>query len=384
VNLIKSGRAIAESALALSPWVPAPKPQWAAGVDVTWITAVFGRRVPGAVALRVETLDGTSGLTDRRRLGIEWNAAGQDAGLPASVFVKSTPLSAKNRAMVAALDMAMNEARFYNAIRPGLGDDVAPQVYACHAGHGARYLLLLEDLVGAGATFLESPAALDLPYAEGIVRALGHLHAAFWDSPRLDNDLGWIASERQRPGFGVMLWQFRRMRKKLLASAEYELPPSVRRMAEFVNRNDHALHAKWKIGPQTVLHGDGHAGNTYGLPDGRSGLLDWQLIQRGPGIREISYFFTHSLPTELRRQHQEDLIRLYLSTLQEYGVTDPPTFDEAWKAYRFFVFDAWDFIGLCAVWPGLQPPEYVEEGFRRANATVADLEVDKAVMAALS
>src|SRR5690349_12250172 len=157
MNLITSGRAIAESALALSPWVPAPEPKSAAGVDVTWITSVFGRRVPGAVALRIESMDGTSGLTDRRRLAVEWNAAGQDAGLPGSMFVKSTALSAKNRAMVAALDMAGNEVRFYKEIRPALGDDVAPQVYACHAGHGARYLLLLEDLVGAGATFLESP-----------------------------------------------------------------------------------------------------------------------------------------------------------------------------------------------------------------------------------
>src|SRR3546814_12822049 len=32
---------------------------------------------------------------------------------------------------------------------------------------------------------------------------------------------------------------------------------------------------------QTLLHGDTHLGNTYLLPDGRGGLLDWQLMVRG-------------------------------------------------------------------------------------------------------
>ncbi|GAB3035233.1 ecdysteroid 22-kinase family protein [Mycobacterium bourgelatii] len=376
-------RAIVETALAISPWLPAPKPHSADGVDARWLSQQFAGRAPGAVAEALVPLDGTTGTTDRRRLGIEWNDAGIAAGLPSSLFVKSTPLSAKNRTMVAALDMAINEVRFYQQLRPELGDDVAPAVYASHAGHGARHLLVLEDLVASGARFLAKPDEVDLAYAQGMMRALGKLHAAFWESPRLAADLSWIAPESRRPGFKLLLWQFRSMRKKLLSSDEHDLNPAVRRMATFVNEHDRALHARWERGPQTVLHGDAHAGNSYSLPDGRGGLLDWQVIHRGPGIREVSYFCTHSIPTELRRAHEESLLRLYLETLAEHGVEDPPDFDTAWQAYRFFAFDAWDSVGMCVVWPGLQPAEFVVEGFRRANLTVLDLEVDKAVMGAL-
>lgn len=376
-------RAVVETALAISPWAPAPRPHSAADVDAAWLSQSLAARVPAAAVTSLRSLDGTTGTTDRRRVGIEWNEAGISANLPSSVFVKSTPLSAKNRTMVAALDMAVNEVRFYQQVRPELGDDVAPAVYACHAGHGARHLLVLEDLVASGARFLTEPDELDLGYAQGMVRALGQLHASFWESPRLTADLSWIAPESKRPGFKLLLWQFRSMRKKLLASPDHDLNPAVRRMATFVNEHDSALHARWEQGPQTVLHGDAHAGNTYGLPDGRGGLLDWQVVHRGPGIREISYFLTHSVPTELRRNHEEALLRLYLDTLAEYGVDDPPRFDDAWRAYRFFAFDAWDSIGLCVVWPGLQPEHWVAEGFRRANQTVLDLEVDKAVKAAL-
>lgn len=377
-------RAVGETALALAPWVPAPKPHSAMGVDAAWLSGVFADRAPGATLLGVQSLDGTTGTTDRRRLGLEWDAAGREAGLPASVFVKSTPLSAKNRTMVAALDMAVNEVRFYKQVRPELGPDVAPQSYACHAGHGARHLLVLEDLAASGARFPEDPDDLDYDYTKGIVRALGQLHATFWESPRLRGDLSWVAPESRRPGFKLLLWQFRSMRRKILANPEHELNPSVRAMAAFVNDNDVALHAEWEKGPQTVLHGDAHGGNTYALPDGRGGLLDWQVIHSGPGIREISYFFTHSVPTDVRRDHQEEFLRLYLETLAENGVRNPPSFDATWQAYRFFAFDAWDSIGMCVVWPGLQEPDLVEVAFARANATVADLEVDKAVISAMS
>jgi aminoglycoside phosphotransferase (APT) family kinase protein len=34
-------------------------------------------------------------------------------------------------------------------------------------------------------------------------------------------------------------------------------------------------------GPQTLLHGDPHPGDTYGLPDGTTGFYDWQLARLG-------------------------------------------------------------------------------------------------------
>ncbi|MET7769472.1 hypothetical protein [Nocardia sp. NPDC005366] len=380
----RTARALSETALAISPWAPAPKPHSAAAVTAQWLTEVFAPRAPAAVVENIRPLDGTTGTTDRQRLALDWNRIGQNSGMPASVFVKSTPLSAKNRTMVAALDMAINEVAFYQQIRPELDADIAPEVYACHAGHGARHLLVLEDLAAKNATFPDTVRDVDLAHVQALIHALGRVHAAYWNSPRLHTDLAWIAPERARPGFDLLLWQFRKMRRTLLAAPEHDLPAPVRRMAEFANDHDKALHARWEVGPQTVLHGDAHCANTFRLPDGRVGLLDWQVIHCGPGIREISYLLTHSTPTEVRRGNEEQLLRLYLSTLREYGVTDPPTFDEAWTALRFFAFDAWDSIAMCVAWPGLQPPERVALGFATANIAIEDLEVDKVIRAALS
>ncbi|PPJ25812.1 hypothetical protein C5E45_18990 [Nocardia nova] len=378
-----TARTLGQLALAFSPWAPAPKPHAARDITAQWLTSVFADQAPGAVAEHVADADGHTGTTDRRRIRVTWNRAGDTASLPTSLFVKSTPLTGKNRAMVAALDMAVNEVNFYRTARAALPGDTAPHAYAAHAGGGARHLLLLQDLVADGCTPYAMADTCSAEHAEGVMRALGYLHAAFWDSPRFASDLCYAPRQFNRVGFGLLLWQFRRVRTALLRSQEHQLPPAARRMAEIVNTHDRQLHARWEEGPLTLIHGDSHLGNTFATADGKAGLLDWQVVGQAPGMREVSYFLTHSVETDLRRTHEKDLLRCYLETLSEQGVTDAPTFDRAWEDYRYFAFDAWDSAAICVLWPGLQTPANVAAAFRRANATVEDLEVDKALRAAL-
>ncbi len=300
--------------LALSPWVPAPRPHRADDVTARWLTGVFAARAPAAVVERVEPLGGTSGTTDRRRLGLVWNAAGERAGLPASVFVKSTPLSAKNRTMVAALWMAVNEVKFYRIARADLGD-IAPVAYAAHAGPGARFLLVLEDLETRDGRPLALADDCTLQHAQAMMATLAELHATFWESPRFATDLSWAAPITTRSGMSLLASQFRRVRSTFLKSGRYDLPAGVRRTAALVNENDWALYRMWERPPLTLVHGDSHLGNTYSLSDGRAGLLDWQVVFRCRGIREVSYFMAGGLPIEMRREHERDLVALYVDEL---------------------------------------------------------------------
>jgi len=378
-----TARTLSEVALAFSPWAPAPKPHAAADITAEWLTSAFADQTPGVVAEDIEDAGGHTGTSDRRRIRVTWNRVGAEAGLPNSLFVKSTPLSGKNRAMVAALGMAVNEVNFYRTARAALPEDVAPYAYAADSGRGARHLILLQDLVDEGCTPYAMADTCTLEHAQGVMRALGCLHAAFWDSPRFATDLSYATTQSNRVGFGLLLWQFRRVRTALMRSDEHRLPRAVHRMAEIVNMHDRRLHARWEEGPLTLIHGDSHLGNTFATADGRSGLLDWQVVGRAPGMREVSYFLTHSIETELRRKHEKDLLRYYLETLSEQGVTEVPSFDLAWEDYRYFAFDAWDSAAILVLWPGLQAPANVDAAFRRATATVEDLEVDKALRAAL-
>ncbi|EUA41026.1 hypothetical protein I549_4398 [Mycobacterium avium subsp. avium 2285 (R)] len=90
-------RAVGQLAAAAAPWVPTRGPSRAGDVTTDWLTTHLGGRIPGARALSATPLDGTTGTTDRRRMTVEWNDIGQAAGMPGNIFIKSSPLSAKNR-----------------------------------------------------------------------------------------------------------------------------------------------------------------------------------------------------------------------------------------------------------------------------------------------
>lgn len=366
-------------ALALLPWVPGTKPCRVTEIDASWLTSILANGTPGARVLAVEAYGGSSGTTERCRLKLSWNAAGVAAGLPAHLFVKATSLSAKNRAMVAALRMAINEVRFYEQVRPHLGD-IAPQAYYARAGHGARFILVLDDLIQHGATPLTAEHDWTIEHVRAIIDVLAQLHATYWCSPRLATDLAWVATMTQRAGFGLLASQFRRVRHTFLDQADQRnLTPRTRRMLHFLNANDRALYRSWSAGPQTLVHGDNHAGNIYLRSDGRAGLLDWQVVFSTRGVRELSYFLTLNLSRTLRQAHERDLIQRYLDGLVAAGVPDPPSYEQAWDDYRFFVHDAWDSSALTLLWQGLHPPDLLALIHERVSASIEDLAVDEIV-----
>lgn len=125
-------------------------------------------------------------------------------------------------------------------------------------------------------------------------------------------------------------------------------------------------------------------GNTYSLPDGRAGLLDWQVVWHGPGLREVSYFITTGLEPDIRRTHERELIERYLQQLGSHGIADLPSPTEAFERHRFFAAEAWDATAMTLAWPGLQTRENTEAAWGRASIAVEDLDTAQAVEATAS
>ena len=370
-------RAAGELVAAALPKLPGGGPSSAAAVTADWLTCHVAGAASGAVAQRVSPLDGTTGTTDRRCLAVEWNEIGVVAGLPEHLFIKSTPLSAKNRTMVAMLGMAVNEVRFYNQAATEL-EGVAPHTWYAHAGPGARFLIVLDDIVAAGGRPYALADECDLAHAEGLVDAFAALHARFWESPRLNGDLSWVRTWSTRTGYGVLKLFYARGRRGTLRRDRPEVTRAVRAVSAALDRHAEPYYREFESGPLTLLHGDSHLGNTFAWPDGRSGLLDWQVVVwQGPGLREVSYWMTTGLEPELRRAHERELIARYLDGLRTGGVDAVPTQDVAFDRYRLFAAEAWDATAMTVNWPGLQAQENTDAAFRRACAAVEDLETAK-------
>ena len=86
--------------------------------------------------------------------------------------------------------------------------------------------------------------------------------------------------------------------------------------------------------PLTFLHGGGHIGNTYFMPDGTGGLFDWQVSCRGFFMFDVAYLLHTGLSVELRRKMERDLLAFYVDRLKSHGVTDLPDMVTLWTEYR--------------------------------------------------
>jgi Ser/Thr protein kinase RdoA (MazF antagonist) len=214
----------------------------------------------------------------------------------------------------------------------------------------------------------------EIDHARGLIDAFARLHAQFWESPRLRRDLSWARTWSTRPGNLVLKTFYSRGRKGALKLDRPEATPAVHAVSAALDKHVDAYYREFEAGPLTLLHGDSHLGNTYSMPDGRSGLLDWQVVWQGPGLREVTYWMTSGLDTDVRRKHERELLERYLEGLRAGGVADVPTLDAAHQRYRLFAAEAWDATAMTIAWPGLQAQENSEAAWRRTCAAVEDLD----------
>ncbi|HEX5613644.1 MAG TPA: hypothetical protein VFZ83_00675 [Acidimicrobiia bacterium] len=334
------------------------------GVDVATVSLVSVKRCG----------EGVASTADRIVLDLTY-APGADGGLPGRMVLKTMLLSPH-----APGEMYETEVRFYNEIRPQL-DVETPHAYAATFDPVTnQFGVLLEDLTARHARFPDATQLVTVDEVAAVLTQLARLHGRFWSSDRFARDLAWVATPSrggmahifERHGLEIVRDQVRRHQFKadLIAPLGADLDQLWGALA--------ASQALLATAPETLLHGDTHIANTYLLPDGTGGLLDWQLQVRGCFAHDVIYLICTALPTDTRRAEQLRLVEHYLAELAGHGVADVPTVDEAWEWCRRAVI--W---GLVIGWL-ITPPENYGTAITVANiermvAAAADLDALAAV-----
>jgi hypothetical protein len=381
--MLRTIDAAKDLALGVAPWVPGHGRYGLDSLSADELTAALGTGTPGA---RVETLDieiDSRGTTDRARLHLGWNVAGIEAGLPPTAFAKGTSSQLAPRAVVSSFGCHTYETRFFNQIQPAVADlTITP--YISRSGIGGRYVAAFEDLaLRGGVTFYNADDEAPKEHAEAVIDLLAKLHGRFWESPRFSTDLSWLETYSRRPGYPFMEKMFSYSEKKFMKQ-DREVPDSVRRLTKQYVQNQKQLVRVWEAMPQTLCHGDTHLGNTFSNADGTAGIYDWQVFHKMNGLRDFAYFMMHSIPTELRRTEEKNLLRRYLDGLAEAGAgREAPDFNEAFDAYRLLTIDGWIIIVFTLVAGGMQPDDRMEVTAVRAINSLMDLDVESAIAAAL-
>jgi hypothetical protein len=301
-------------------------PRWE---DVTpaWMTAALAPDHPGARVERVELVLRDDGTNRRARFALSY---AEGTG-PATVFVKAESDVHGRREVHARNGNLFNEARLFGCGAPLPVEH--PRAYCAVVDEpNLDYVIVMEDLVARGADPRDATRPLSVEQVARGVRGIARLHSRYWG--RVDDEpaLRWVQPFLPTEGW---LAPMRKGVVKGLERAHDVLPDAVRRLdgADLAGRVWAASIAALTTGPQTLLHGDPHIGNTYVVPDGEVGFLDWQVVRRGSWAHDVGYFVQGALTETDRRACEADLVEEYRRALDVPAGERPPA-EEAWLRYR--------------------------------------------------
>ena len=283
--------------------------------DETSLRSQFGFGAPGPVISRVST---------NARFTIEC-AGGVPDGLSPNLCVKGYfgELGALSR------EAGEPEAYFYRDIAGPTGMHTLRCVYADVDPETGNNLVITEDVVAQGGTFLDALSVYTPDQVSQSLDELAMLHAATWCDSSLA-DVEWLAPRfaRLHAARGVA-----EIRGNFEGPIGAGVPSEVRDADRLDGAHRTLATIALRAYPWCVIHGDAHVGNLYLDGNGRPSFVDWQLVQRGPWYLDVGYHIASALAIDDRRGHEHDLVRHYLDHLATAGV-DAPSFEDAWLGIR--------------------------------------------------
>ena len=341
-----------------------------------WLTDVLCKDLPDArvIGLDLDTPD--NGSSNRRRIFVTYNEAGQAAGLPARLFCKAAE-ALENRLVLGMSGTAQAEADFYNLVRPRLDIRSTRAVYAGFDPGTFAYIIVMPDMAGE-VTFCDERVALDWKGAVSLVSNLARLHGTFFESPELGSPTipfrhwttWWRDMMAVAPTFAPCCDQG-------FGLAERVIPPRLfARRAEIWPATEASAEKHLQL-PRSLIHSDVHFKNWFMTKDGELGLSDWQLATTGHWSRDYAFATTTALTIEQRREWGEELLRTYLDALAAAG-GERPSYDDALLNVRQQLMTALAFWTITMQptgdMPAMQPERTTFEFLKRLTTAIDDLD----------
>ncbi|WP_428312774.1 phosphotransferase [Hydrocarboniphaga sp.] len=295
--------------------------------DITpaWLNDALAARCAGAVVQQVDIVHRDDGTNRRAVLQLSYS---RGSG-PRTLFLKANDPA--HRAVHLRNGNLFNEALLFGANVPLPVEH--PIVYRAIADQQrGDFLLVMEDLKQRDADPRDALRPMSAEQVADGLRGLARLHSQYWGfSADRHPQLGWIKTWEASEGWLVGL---RRRIPIGLERAAGLLPDSLphydgEQILEFWRRYVASLSEH----PMTLLHGDAHIGNTYIVPGGQVGFLDWQVVRRGEWSQDVGYFLVGALTEADRRRHERELVQIYRDAL-DVPAAERPSAEQMWRRYR--------------------------------------------------
>ena len=283
-------------------------PQSLTDVSVEWMAEALGVALDG---IEVETIGAGHGFMGQlARVTLHLSDA--TATMPRSVIVKLPTNDPGGRFIGEMMRVWEREHCFYRDVAPHLNIRVPTALVNILEPP----CLVLEDL--APAVPGDHVAGATLDQAERAIDLLARHHAAWFEHPKLTS-LTWMPGldDPQILTLGDTFNMGWPMFQERFAG---KLPERVLRWCErFVVGIPEWIKSHYDD-RCTIVHGDFRLDNMFFLVDGSVAVIDWQMSMRAPGQTDLVYFCANNLSVEMRRAHEDALIKRYVDAMHAAGV----------------------------------------------------------------
>jgi Phosphotransferase enzyme family len=190
--------------------------------------------------------------------------------------------------------------------------------------------LVLEDL--APAVPGDHVAGATLDQAQRSIDVLARHHGAWFEHPLLST-FTWMPG-LDDPAILTLGPAFALGWPMFLSRFDGQLPARCLRWCEaFVKTIPEWITTHYGD-PITLTHGDFRLDNLFFFDDGDVAVIDWQMSMRAPGQTDLVYFCANNLSIEMRRTHEDALIKRYVHGLHAAGVpAEAVTVDSVRRGY---------------------------------------------------
>ncbi|WP_324827480.1 aminoglycoside phosphotransferase family protein [Qipengyuania zhejiangensis] len=276
-------------------------------VSAEWLSGVLGLRVDSVTWQPI----GTGQVGDSVRFHLE----GQ--GCPSTLAGKFSAADAASRGTAVMFGLYRKEVEFYRQAAPHLAVRAPQVLFADVSEDGGDFILLFEDLGPARQG--DQISGCGIGDARAAIGQAAAVHAPSWGRADL-LEAEWI---QPPPDLGPKIAELYPQAQAIFRDRYADtLDPAMMRVCEelaeaaplWFHRDDP---------PQCLVHGDFRLDNM--LFDVRGGaepiaVLDWQTVTIGKAMTDVGYLMGCGIGVALWREHEGELLDLWLSEMAERGV----------------------------------------------------------------
>jgi hypothetical protein len=271
-------------------------------------------------------------VSDMARLTLTYDKESPE--LPKTMIVKMPTTFRTALTVALQYNLYEKEIRFYTEVAPKSPIRVPGLIYSDYNSDAKKYILILEDC--SCHKMVDQVEGLNFKQTKQAIFSIADFHARWWDAPDLFS-FDWIPKPKDEIITTAFINTFRNSWDLAGKSEKFLdfLPEGGREVGEKVYK-----HFPWLLNnvPDenlTIVHFDYRADNMFFDSENNKNPIitfDWGGALISGGILDIAYLLAGSIKLDLRRQIEEEMIKLYMKRLEENGITGID-FDYIWELY---------------------------------------------------